>query len=138
MLENVLSFINFLDSSKGTTGTDFICGGDSKLLWIVQVLRLVIRVICIAAPFALIIFGSLDFFKAIIAGDEKEMKAKRKPFVGRLIAAVIILLMPTIVNLVMRTVAKNANSEFATCWTNAGSGTQITIPENNTNEWITN
>ena len=112
---------------------------NNNLVWIIQVLRIVIRIISIAAPFALIIFGSLDFFKAIIAGDEKEMKAKRKPFVGRLIAAIIILLMPTIVNLVMRTIAKNANNDFASCWTAASrNGWNVTLPTGNSSDiWQT-
>lgn len=112
---------------------------NNNLVWIIQVLRIIIRIISIAAPFALIIFGSLDFFKAIIAGDEKEMKAKRKPFVGRLIAAIIILLMPTIVNLVMRTIAKNANNDFASCWTAASrNGWNVTLPTGNSSDiWQT-
>ncbi len=95
-----------------------VCGED--LIWVIQVLRIVIRVLQIAAPLALILFGSLDFFRAIVSGDEKEMKAKRKPFIGRLISAIIILLLPTLVNLIMRTVAKNTNNTFANCWNAAG------------------
>ena len=108
-----------------------------SLLWIIRIARIVIRIIAIAAPFALIIFGSLDFFKAVIAGDEKEMKAKRKPFIGRLIAALIILLMPAIVNLIMKTVSSSVNSEFKTCWDAASNGGwDVTIPTgNNTDIW---
>lgn len=102
-----------------------VCG--SQLSWIISLFRVVIRIISIAAPFALIIFGSLDFFKAIIAGDEKEMKAKRKPFVGRLVAAIIILLMPTIINLIMKVVAQRSQSDFVQCW-NSASSTRIDIP----------
>lgn len=111
--------INFLAVSVD------VCGSD-QLSWIISVFRVVIRIISIAAPFALIIFGSLDFFKAIIAGDEKEMKQKRKPFIGRLVAAIIILLLPTIVNLVMKVVAQRSQSDFVKCWNNASS-TSINI-----------
>lgn len=110
-----------------------ICGSD--LLWVIQLLKIVIRIIQIAAPLALIIFGSLDFFKAIIAGDEKEMKAKRKPFIGRLIAAVVILLLPMLVKLVMKTVANNTNNTFAKCWNDAGEGWTIDIPSNSGTAW---
>ena len=120
-------------AAVSNTGTNLdVCSSDSNLLWIVQVLRIVIRIISIAAPFALIIFGSLDFFKAIIAGDEKEMKAKRKPFIGRLIAAILILLMPTIINIVMKAISKTANSSFAKCWDAASdAGWNVVIPTNN-------
>lgn len=114
-----------------SNGTNLDICTNADLKWIIQLVRIIIRIISIAAPFALIIFGSLDFFKAIIAGDEKEMKAKRKPFIGRLVAAIIILLMPTIVNLVMKTVAKNTQSKFATCWNAAGS-TTLDLPQYDT------
>lgn len=120
--------MNFLE----TVNLD-VCG--DNLIWVIQVLRVIIRVIQIAAPLALIIFGSLDFFKAIIAGDEKEMKMKRKPFIGRLVAAVIILLMPMLVNLIMKTVASNANNTFAKCWTAAGSSWTINLPSDSGEAW---
>ena len=99
---------------------------DSNLKFILQIVKAAVRIICIAAPFALIIFGSLDFFKAIIAGDEKEMKAKRKPFIGRLVAAIIVILMPTIIDVIIKTLAGNNNS-FANCW-KATSSTEIDVP----------
>ena len=80
-----------------------VCG--DNLIWIVQILRIVIRVIQIAAPLALIIFGSLDFFKALIAHDEKEMRIKRKPFIQRLIAALIIFFLPWFVQFVSEQLA---------------------------------
>ncbi len=80
----------------------------------------VIRIIQIAVPFALVIWGSLDWFKALIAGDEKEMKAKRKPFIARLVAAIIILILPWIVKLVAKQIAGSDNaSNFWKCYDNA-------------------
>jgi len=113
------------------------CDSKSSILFIFQVARWIIRIIQIAVPFVLIIFGSLDFFKAIVAGDEKEMKQKRKPFVQRVIAALIIILLPTLVNLIMKNIAKNTNSRFAKCWDNAAPGrTTANLPEDNTdNSW---
>lgn len=121
-----MNIINFLEAKEVSLG---IC--DDQTLFVFQVARLVIRIIQVAVPFALIIWGSLDFFKAVIAGDEKEMKQKRKPFVQRLIAAVIILLLPSIVNVIMKALASNSQSNFATCWTKAEDGAKgkFTIPE---------
>ena len=114
--------VNFLAEA-----TIDVCG--DNLIWILKVARLVITIISIAAPFALIIFGSLDFFKAIIAGDEKEMKAKRKPFVGRLVAAIVILILPGLINLVMSTLA-GQNNTFARCWTAAKvTGGKVPLPD---------
>ena len=103
---------------------------DKDTLFIFQIARLIITIIQFAAPFALIIWGSLDFFKALIAGDEKEMKAKRKPFIQRLVAAVIILILPWIVNLVITTFT--SNNDFKTCWKKAANFKNITLPQNDT------
>ena len=125
---------NFLDDQIEITGLD-VCG--ESTLFIFKVAHWIIRIIQIAVPFALIIWGSLDFFKAVIAGDEKEMKAKRKPFIQRLIAAVFILILPTIVNIILATFAKNteANKDtFATCWTKSSDYDDIIIGKDKGNK----
>lgn len=110
---------------------------EQNTLFVFQIARWVILIIQIAVPFVLIIWGSIDFFKAVIAGDEKEMKQKRKPFVQRVVAALIIILLPTIVNLILKNVASNTNNKFATCWTNAAPGESIDIPDDDNDTWIT-
>lgn len=110
---NLLNFFSFLEGAKTLLDP---CDSNSALYIVTYVAYRVIRILQIAVPFALIIWGSIDFFKAIIAGDEKEMKAKRKPFIHRLIAAIIVLLLPVIINLIMKSVAKNANTTFGDCW----------------------
>ena len=47
-----------------------------------------------------------------IAGDEKEIKQKRKPFIQRLIAAVIVLILPILINAIMSTLAKDKSYIF--------------------------
>ena len=104
--------INFLD---GLDLQSFDCDGD--ILPIFNAAQFVIRIIQIAVPFALVIWGSLDFFKALIAGDEKEMKMKRKPFIARLVAAIIILVLPWLVKLIARQITGSGKAnEFWTCY----------------------
>ena len=80
----------------------------------------VVRIIQIAVPFALVIWGSLDFFKALIAGDEKEMRMKRRPFIGRLVAAIIILALPWLVKLIARQmIGSNETNDFWKCYESA-------------------
>ncbi len=122
--------MNILDPASSTVngiGSDF-CASGSSTLFIFQTARLIIRILQFTVPFALIIWGSLDFFKAVIAGDDKEMKMKRKPFVHRVISAIIILLLPALVNLIMKNIAKTQNNRFAQCWDNAdpSNGIQVT------------
>lgn len=54
----------------------------------------------IAAPFMIVLFGSLDFFKAVAAGDEKKMKESKTNFVKRLIAFLLLILLPFVVQLI--------------------------------------
>ena len=108
-----------------------VCSDSSNLFFIFKIARWAIRIIQITVPFVLIIWGSIDFFKAVIAGDEKEMKQKRKPFVQRVVAAIIIVLLPTLVNLILKNVAKTSNSNWVNCWNAADpfSSPNIDLPE---------
>ena len=54
----------------------------------------------IAAPFLIILLGSLDFLKAITAGDEKKMKETRGRFIKRLIAFGLFILLPFVVQFI--------------------------------------
>lgn len=95
---------------------------DEGLLNIMRLVRLIIRVIQIAVPIGLILFGTMDMAKAVIAGDEKKMKEAQKPFVKRIISAIIVFLIPFIVNLVINFVVSGA-SDWSNCWDEAGQGT---------------
>ncbi len=124
----LMNILDTASSTSNTISTNF-CGEGTSTLFIFQTARLIIRVIQFVVPFALIIWGSLDFFKAVIAGDDKEMKNKRKPFVHRVISALIILLLPSLVNVIMRNIAKNSYNRFAECWNNADPKNGINITD---------
>ncbi len=110
--------INFLDVAEYTN----ICTKE-EIMPIFSLAKLVIRIIQIAVPFALVIWGSLDWFKALIAGDEKEMKMKRKPFISRVVAAIVILVLPWIVDLIAGQIAgPDRSGKFWACYTEAKPG----------------
>ena len=50
------------------------CGG---LLPIVTVIVSVMKIVVIIIPIALIVYGTIDLGKAVIASDEKEVKADK-------------------------------------------------------------
>ena len=54
----------------------------------------------IASPFLVILFGSLDFFKAMIASDEKKMKEARGKFPKRIIAFFLLIILPFVVQFI--------------------------------------
>ena len=55
----------------------------------------------ILVPIALIIFGILDFGRAVFASKEDDMKKAQETFTKRLIVGVIIFFVPTLVNLII-------------------------------------
>ena len=69
-----------------------------------------IKVIQIVAPIALILWGSLDLLKGIVAGDEKKINDAKKPFIQRLISAIILFLVPYIVNFAINSFVTSSDS----------------------------
>ena len=70
----------------------------------------------IIAPFLLIIFGSLDYFKAVIANDMEAMKKAKSKFPKRLIAFLLLILVPTIISIIMKAGTNGAeNTSYFKC-----------------------
>ena len=91
-----------------------VCGIEG-LEDIVYYATVVVKVLQIFAPIALIIWGSVDFIKSIIAGDANKMAAARKPFIQRLISALIVFLIPWFTNIILNGLA-DAGNQWATCY----------------------
>ena len=75
----------------------------------------------IVSVILLIIFGTLDLAKAVIAGKEDEMKAAQKLLIKRLIYAVAVFLVATIVVVVMGLVNEGNDSAWWACWNNTSA-----------------
>lgn len=88
---------------------------------IISVFKTIIRYIQILIPIALILLGTLDLGKAVIAQDEDKISAGLQIFIKRLIYAVIVFFVVAIVQLVMGLVADtdtgNADTtSWKSCW----------------------
>ena len=59
------------------------------------------RWIRIAVPLLLIVFGVLDFSKAVFSSSEDNIKKTREKFIKRIVAAVLVFLAPILVNLIL-------------------------------------
>lgn len=96
-----------------------LCGGVSenskKTLGVLKFLGRILKVVFIAIPIILIIMGSLDFTKAVMAGKDDEIKKSQSMFVKRIIAAVILFLVPFIVGFVMDVLNFNINNKCVDC-----------------------
>lgn len=89
------------------------CGG---LLPIVKVIVSIMKVVTIVIPIALIVFGTIDLGKAVIASEEKEVKAAQKRLIQRFIYAALVFFVPTLVYFAMNMVASGAEDQDTTSW----------------------
>lgn len=93
---------------------DTIC--TAELQPIVGFIKAILQVIQILIPVGLIILGTIDLGKAVIASKEDEIKKNQQVLLKRCIAAVLVFLVATIVGFVMGFVG---NESWKTCWTGA-------------------
>lgn len=82
----------------------------------------IIPIIQLGVPIVIIVLGSIDLFKAVIASKEDEIKAAQKMLIKRIIYGVVIFFLVTIVTLVFNTVASNGDGDtskangWTDCW----------------------
>ena len=60
------------------------------------------NIVKIAIPIILIVFGIIDFVQATFSVDENKMKEAQKKFIRRIIIAILIFLVPSLVNLLLK------------------------------------
>lgn len=75
----------------------------------------IITVIKVVVPILLVIFGSLDLVKGVIASKEDEIKKGQHVFIKRLIAGVLVFFVISIVQLVISFVAGNDKENMWSC-----------------------
>ena len=101
-----------------------------ELISVLAIVRFVINAICIAIPIILIVLIILDLAKIVTAGDidDKLKKEVVNKIVARLVFAVLIFLVPTIIKFIFGVLPlpDNANAgqggTWRTCWDLAANG----------------
>ena len=86
---------------------------NTDLLSITGIAKTVLRVLQIGIPIILLIFGTIDMGKAVMAGDEKEIKAATNILIKRAVAAVIVFLLFMVVSVITGWVG---GTEWKECW----------------------
>ena len=99
--------------------TDVDCQTGSTLVNVIAIVRLVMNIVCVAVPIIMILMGTIDLFKAVTAGKDDDIKKKQKALITRIIAGVLVFLVPTIVSVLMNLIGV---SKWRTCWNNAKNG----------------
>ncbi len=84
----------------------------------------VFPIVQLGIPILLIVFGTIDLGKAVIASEEKEVKAAQSRLIKRFIYAALVFFISTMVYALMNIVgtggAEDANtSSWARCWEDA-------------------
>lgn len=98
---------------------------------IANLTRLVVTILKIAIPVILVIYGILDLAKAVMANEEKEMKEAQKRLIKRIIYALVVFFVITLVQLLIKAVvpdnggdteqSKGNIAACITCFTTDGS-----------------
>ena len=93
---------------------------ETKNVWIL--IGKVIRIILIVIPIIIVLMGTFDLGKAVMAGEDKEIKEAQKMFIKRLVYGVIIFFIPYLVAGVyslydgMSTEGGDTNEGTNLCW----------------------
>lgn len=95
---------------------------ESGVISVFKIIKAVLNVIRLAVPIGLIVWTMIELFKNVLNPDDKDSKKK---IMNRAIAAVIVFLVPVIVNLVMNLVDIGLGSgsgydyNVSECWKKA-------------------
>lgn len=111
----LISLYIYLNSSY-SLGSYISCGGVSVPSELGSLTRIIILLLQIVAPLGLIIFGGVDFVKAVTAGNDSDIKKKQQVFVKRLIYGALLFFVITLVQFVINVAADNADEkDFSRC-----------------------
>ena len=94
------------------TGNTYSCGSldlefNGMLPYTIYMVVLIIKIV---VPILLIIFGMIDLAKAVMAQKEDEIKKGQQTFIKRLIAAVVVFFIITIVQMLVRFLSNDEDS----------------------------
>ena len=93
------------------------CGGLDPLVSLVK--NGLFPIIYIVIPIALLVFAVIDFGKAVIASDEKEVKAAQSRLIKRCVYAALIFFVVYLVQAIMDIVSKGGTGNtdgWKACW----------------------
>ena len=90
------------------------CGGLGPVVKVVSGLFDIIKIV---VPILLLIMGAIDLAKAVLASDDKEIKAATSKLTKRAIAAAAVFFAVTIVDVIMGIVG---DKKWHDCWRGAG------------------
>lgn len=74
-----------------------------------------IGLVKIIVPLLLIILGMIDFAKAVVSSDEKQMKDSQNKFVKRIIGAIAVFLIVSLTQFIFKLIGESSTNAMASC-----------------------
>lgn len=110
MLENLFLFLD--DSHIG----DNICS-DSNALKALRFIGYILFVAKFAIPVIIVIFGSVDIAKSVIAGTTDSLKKQFKSLGFRVLIGLVVFFLPTLVNAILSSTSSfdEVSGEYTSC-----------------------
>lgn len=94
------------------------CEPGSRILVVISLIKAFIQLIQILIPIGLIVMGTIDLGKAVVAADEEKIKQGQIRLAKRFIAAILVFLVALMVRFVMGQVG---NEDWKECWNNSNN-----------------
>lgn len=92
------------------------------ILRIIFFARKILDIAFIIIPIGLIVFLIIDIYKMVISGEEKTIKQNQKMIINRIIFAILIFFVPTIVSFTMNLLNNvGFNVDYMDCWNNTNN-----------------
>jgi len=91
----------------------------SYILEIMLIIKTFFKIACYVVPPIIIIVTIIGFTSPVINGKEEDLKKNGKKLVKRLIAGLLIMFLPTIINYVFTSIVKADDVEFIACFESA-------------------
>lgn len=105
---------DYIYSKINPTSSSNFCE-DTGILKALRIVGYFIFIAKILIPVILIVTGSMDFGKAVIEGKEDSMKKASNSLIRRAIIAVLVFLIPTVINYIFGVVIKSNFSDYNNC-----------------------
>lgn len=100
--------------------TNFSICETPDILRIVYFIKIIINIVKIVIPIFLIVIVTMEFAKGVVSGEKKNDKILKNN-ANKILSAILIFTIPTIINFVLEVLDKTTNYE--SCWVNANSDT---------------
>lgn len=96
---------------------------------VINFIKAILGIVQWGIPILLILMGSIDLGKAVLASDDKEIKGATSKLIKRAIAAIAVFFIPMLVNLLIGMVSDSGaktgegDQNFINCWDDSGKNT---------------